>query len=253
MESLFPIPTIFAHRGSSQEAPENTLAAFNLAIHQGAPAIELDAQLSRDGQVIVIHDHSVDRTTNGSGLVSELDLKAIKELDAGVKFSDEFRGESIPTLGEVFDAVGQKVLINVELKNDASPFDDLPQKVAELVRKYNLQTRVMFSSFNPVALRKAKQELPGTACGLLVFPGLKGGFLKVTGGLLVRYDALHPNARSVTDKLIKQLHQSGKRIHVYTVNEPVLMHKLFDAGVDGVFTDKPKMALQLLEAFPPSK
>lgn len=253
MESIFPIPTIFAHRGSSSEAPENTLAAFEQAVKLGAHAVELDAQLTRDGHVVVIHDHSVDRTTDGSGLVRELQLSELKKLDAGSHFNETYRDERIPTLDEVFEAVGQKILINVELKNDATPFDDLPIKVAQIVKQHNLQPRVLFSSFNPLALRKIKRQLPESACGFLVFPGLHGGIIKFLGSMIVRCEALHPDVRSVSPTLIQRLHKAGQRIHVYTVNEPVEMHKLFELGVDGVFTDKPKMALQLLEAFPISK
>src|SRR3972149_525582 len=133
MLSGFPIPAIFAHRGSSAHAPENTLAAFELALQQEADGIELDAKLSADQQEDIIHDQTVDRTTHGTGRVRDLSPPALRELDAGSHFDVAFRGELIPTLAEVFEAVGKRTFINIELKNYESPNDPLPQKVVQLV------------------------------------------------------------------------------------------------------------------------
>ena len=174
MYRQLPTPAIFAHRGASAHAPENTLSAFKLAITQHANAIELDAKLCASGEVVVIHDQSVDRTTNGSGKLLELPLTVLNELDAGSWFGTDFQGERIPTLDEVFDVVGQKIFINVEITNYASPFDDLPNKVVDLVRRHGLQENVLFSSFNPMALRKANKLLPEVPIGLLALPGIKG-------------------------------------------------------------------------------
>ena len=144
-----PKPAIFAHRGASAYAPENTLASFELAIHQEADAIELDAKLTADGQVVVIHDQTVNRTTDGNGRVGKMTLTQIRQLDAGSYFAAAFYDERIPTLEEVFETVGRKILINIELTNYASMKDSLPEKVADLVRRHQLEKRVMFSSFNP--------------------------------------------------------------------------------------------------------
>src|SRR5689334_23229806 len=114
LESL-PRPVIFAHRGASAYAPENTIASFEFAVAQGTDAIELDVKLSADGHVIVHHDPTVDRTTNGKGKVKDLTLAELKTLDAGGFFSENFHGEKIPTLEEVFEAVGKRTFINVEL------------------------------------------------------------------------------------------------------------------------------------------
>src|SRR5512139_1857475 len=123
LESLSQ-PIIFAHRGASAHAPENTLAAFELALAQQADAIELDVKLSADGRVIVIHDSTVDRTTDGHGKVKDMSLADLKALDAGSFFSSEFAGEKIPTLDEVFEAVGRRTFINIELKNHRTRGDD---------------------------------------------------------------------------------------------------------------------------------
>ena len=160
MYANLPRPTIFAHRGSSAHAPENTLAAFELAIRQGADGIELDAKLTADHQVVVIHDSTVNRTTGANGIVRRMNLAEIKKLDAGSHFDYGFRGETIPTLDEVFETVGHRIFINVELTNYASPFDDLPDQVARVVKRHKQENRILFSSFNPLALLRVKYLLP---------------------------------------------------------------------------------------------
>lgn len=236
-------PTIFAHRGASAHAPENTLAAFDLALRQEADAFELDAKLSADGQVVVIHDQTVDRTTDGHGEVRNMTLPALKELDAGSFFDIAFRGERIPTLEEVFEAFGQKILINVELTNYATPADDLPVRVVELVKRHKLEKSILFSSFNPRALRMAHRLLPEVPKGMLALPGLPGWWARTwIGRIAVPYDALHPEISDVTPGLISKLHQQGRRMNVWTVNQAEDMQRLFSLGVDGIFTDDPELA-----------
>jgi glycerophosphoryl diester phosphodiesterase len=240
-----PRPTIFAHRGASAYAPENTLAAFELAVRQNAEAIELDAKLSADGAIVVIHDQTVDRTTGVSGSVRQMPLSALRLLDAGSHFDIAFRGQKIPTLEEVFETVGGKIFINVELTNYASPGDDLPDKAAALVQQFNLAGSVMFSSFNPRALRQAKKILPQVPAGLLALPGLGGAWARSRFGQWVPHQALHPELRDVTPRLVQRIHRSRRRIHVYTVNFRQDMERLFALGVDGIFTDDPLLALQV--------
>ena len=241
-----PRPTIFAHRGSSAHAPENTLAAFELAIHQGAPAIELDAKYCLDGHVVVIHDQTVDRTTGSTGKVRQLPLKALKELDAGSFFDSTYKGEKIPTLEEVFETVGRRSFINVEITNYASPLDDLPDRIAGLVKKFNLADRILFSSFNPLALLRVRQLLPQVPRGLLVFHGASGSWARGWIGRRFPCQALHPEASDVTASLVARTHQAGRRMHVYTVNQPEEMRRLINLGIDGIFTDDPPLAQQVL-------
>ena len=131
-------PIIFGHRGASKYAPENTLAAFTLSLQQGAEAIELDTMLTADGIPVVIHDRTVDRTTNGTGKVDQLMVEQLRVFDAGTKFSPNFRGEKIPLLEEIFTLYKDKALINVELKNYHNPTDDLPEIVIKLAKKKNV-------------------------------------------------------------------------------------------------------------------
>jgi glycerophosphoryl diester phosphodiesterase len=244
-----PHPTIFAHRGASAHSPENTLASFTLALRQNVEAIELDAKLSSDGQIVVIHDQTVDRTTDGSGRVNQLPLAALKELDAGTFYDIQFTGEKIPTLEEVFEAVGRKLFINVELTNYASPRDDLPQKVVELIKKHNLQKYILFSSFNPFVLSEAKHLLPEVPTGMLASSGITGAWARNWPGVLSLHDALHPEKSSVNPNLVNRIHARKKRIHVWTVNQVETMEKLFHFGVDGIFTDDPLVALSVRNDF----
>ena len=247
MYADLPRPTIFAHRGAKKYAPENTLAAFRLAVEQGAAAIELDAKLTADGEVVVHHDLTLERTTNGTGSLNTHTLAALKQLDAGSHFGPGFAGEPIPTLAEVFEAVGQQIFINVELTNYASPKDALPEKVVALVKHYGLEKLVMFSSFNRLALQSAQRLMPEIPLGLLAFPYLLGAPARSwIGRRWVDYQALHPALMDAKPRLIRKAHKWGKRVHVYTVNLRHDMLRLFQAGVDGIFTDDPLLALQVL-------
>lgn len=227
-------------------APENTIAAFEKAVAQNADGIELDAKLCTDGEVVVFHDQTVDRTTNGSGKVLEIPLAELKELDAGSWFSLDFTGENIPTLGEVFEAVGKNIFINIELTNYASVRDELPIKVANLVRKHGLEDSVLFSSFNPLALRKVHQLLPKTPIGLLALPGFAGAWARsFLGRWIVPYQAIHPEVRNTNSNLINRNQKRGKRVYAWTVNDPENLRELFKMGVDGVITDDPPLAQQI--------
>jgi glycerophosphoryl diester phosphodiesterase len=240
-----PRPTVIAHRGDSIHSPENTLAAFILAAENGADAIELDVKLSSDGHVVVIHDQVMNRTTNGTGRVTQLPLSAIRDLDAGGWFSEKYNGEKVPTLDEVFETVGKRLYVNIELTNYASPGDDLVGKVSELVIHHNLQDRILFSSFFPYNLRKARTILPNVPRGLLTMRGFLGS-LGRSVGWRGNYFALHPFFTDVTPGLIERVQRTGKRVHVWTVNPIGELKRMINLGVDAIITDDPRLALNLL-------
>lgn len=249
MLNTLPHPIIFAHRGASAYAPENTLAAFELALRQGADAIELDTKLTRDGHVVVIHDQTLERTTTQAGRVRDFSLTEIRKLDAGSHFDVAFRGEAVPTLEEVLKAVGQLTFINIEIANYATLTDDLPIKVANLVKQYNLSQRVIFSSFNPLALYRARRILPGTPIGLLAIAGSTGNWARSWPGRLLRYTSIHPEQRDVTREFVESAHKRGHPVFVYTVNRAEMMQHLFEIGVDGIFTDDPVLAQKVRGEF----
>jgi glycerophosphoryl diester phosphodiesterase len=246
LESL-PRPVVFAHRGASSYAPENTLAAFRLAVELGADAIELDAKLSADGQVMVIHDQSVDRTTNGSGNVNQLRGEYLGQLDAGSTFDHKYTGEPVPTLDQVFSEVGGKIFINVELTNYASGRDNLVPQVAELVEKHRLQDSVMFSSFNPVNLRKIHRLLPDCPVAILALAGNAGFLSRSIIGRWFSPQIVHPYLDDTTADFVRRQHRLGRRVHVWTVNMAEDMRRLFKMGVDGIFTDDPVLAMRIRE------
>jgi len=239
-------PVIFAHRGACALAPENTIASFELAVAHGADAVELDAKLSREGQVMVIHDPTLERTTSGKGKVNEFTLKELKTLDAGSKFGSNFAGEKIPTLQEVFEHVGNKLLVNVELTNYKSPQDDLIPRVVELVKKQNMQQRVLFSSFLPKNLLKIRTLLPEAAVAQLSLPGFPG---MVTRSNFIRHVSpaiIHPYLTDVSERYVRKEHSKGRRVHVWTVNQEKDLLRMLALNVDGIFTDDPKKARSLL-------
>ena len=246
MFTQFKKPIIFGHRGACAQAPENTIASFHLAVEQGADFIELDAKLSSDGEVMVIHDQTVDRTTDGTGAINQLTLAQLKALDAGSKFNPQFAGEKIPTLDEVFKEVGKDILINVELTNYASQTDGLLPKVAELVKDNHLEERILFSSFLPGNLTLIKKLLPQAPVALLCSGGFAGSFSRSIFCEKISPEIIHPNLLDVNDSYIKKEHERGRRVHVWTVIEKSDMERLFELGVDGIITDDPLVARQVL-------
>jgi glycerophosphoryl diester phosphodiesterase len=238
---------IFGHRGACALAPENTLSSFELAFAHLADAVELDAKLSKDNQVVVIHDQTVDRTTDGNGKVNALTLKDLKSLDAGSRFDKRFVGEKIPTLDEVFEQVGKKGYINVELTNYNSSKDALVEKVAQVVKLHNMESRVIFSSFLPKNLILIKKLLPNTPVGLLCLSGIGGLFSRSSIYRKISPEAIHPYKSDVTEPFVNREHEHGRRVHVWTVNEDIDLRRMFSLRVDGVFTDDPLKARKLLE------
>jgi len=241
-----PRPVIFAHRGASAHSPENTLSSFNLALLQGADAVELDVKLCADGYVVVFHDPTLDRTTNGSGRISHKTLAELRDLDAGAFFSDKFRGEKIPLLEEVFEAVAKKTFINIEFKNYTTLRDQLVDKVCALVAKHGLEDRVLFSSFSAANLEKASQLLPRVPRGLLAVEGWAGAWARSFGFTFGEYAALHPSVNDVDVQQIQRVHRLKRRVHTWTANKVEEIRRLNEWGVDGIYTDDPLMALQAL-------
>jgi len=230
-------PKIYAHRGANEHAPENTMAAFQLALDQHADGIELDAMLSGDGQVVVIHDDTVDRTTNGSGRVREMTLEQIRSLDAG-------KGERIPTLEEVLERFGGKLLINIELKNYASIFDALPIKVAKLINHFGLEDSVLISSFNPLNFPRIRRRLPDVKIGMLTQPNQA----KFWMWRLFKYNALHPHYSDVDKPLVETMHAQGRQVNVWTPDDAEEIIRLAELHVDGIITNFPQRVREVLES-----
>jgi len=239
-----PRPLVIAHRGASRLAPENTLPAFRLAADVGADAVELDARLSADGAVVVVHDLTLDRTTNGTGTVTATSLTELKSLDAGAKFGARFAGERIPILDEVFEAIGRRVLINVELKDYESVFDRrLAEAVVRIVRHHGLERRVLLSTFNPFGLRAVRRLAPDVPRALLLWATEKR-WMQLASRRLAAFEACHPHERMTDRHMIAAEHAQGRRVNVWTVNDADRMRELLLLGADGLITDAPDVAQQ---------
>jgi glycerophosphoryl diester phosphodiesterase len=217
-------PLVIAHRGASAYAPENTIAAFNRAVAIGADAIELDARLTRDGVIVVMH----------------CSYDELQILDAGSSFSSSFKGERVPTLEQVLQEMGGSVLINVELANSSSPWNSLPDRVIRLVEKLNLIDRVLISSFNPIALRRTRSLNDEIKIGLLIH-GRVPALVRSTLKFLVPHEYIHPH-----ESLIRNVRARwDRKINVWTVNDENRMRELLTSGIAGIITDVPDVAIRV--------
>jgi glycerophosphoryl diester phosphodiesterase len=239
---------VIAHRGASIVAPENTLPAFRLAAELGADAIEFDAKLTADGHVVIHHDRTLDRTTDGSGPLSARTLEELHRLDAGSHLNHKYIGVCIPTLKQVFQELGDRLLMNIELTNYARPFNSLPEAVSHMITEFDLMDRVLISSFNPIALMKMRRLAPKIPLGLLVMDTEPAWLISFTR-LITPYQAYHPSFSMIDEQLVQREHQLGHRINVWTVNEADKIRESLNMRVNGVITDVPDTARVLVEEY----
>jgi glycerophosphoryl diester phosphodiesterase len=242
----------FAHRGASHDAPENTLAAFRLAREMGADGVELDVQASKDGEAVVIHNFTVNATTDGQGAVKDKTLAELKELDAGAWFDAvptklAFAGQRIPTLQEVIIEVGHQLLLNIELKTKVFGDSGLIAEVVRLIEDHNLVHRAIVSSFNPLALRRVKGLNSHISTGLIYFFDLPAHLIQALLVFLADPDALHPEKHLVTQEYMSWAKEKGYRVNAWTVDEPAEMRRLISLGVDGIITNRPDLLRKVLE------
>lgn len=236
-----PPPLYIAHRGVSARYPENTLAAFSGAIAAGAQMIELDVCLTQDRQLVVIHDDTVDRTTDGSGAVKALTLEQLARLDAGSWFDPAFHTERVPTLGQVLDAVKGRLLVNIEIKSEAferhGPADAVERQVLALVHEKKMLDDVLVSSFEWQALAKLRAMDGQIALGLLsdvpLDERLHHWYRRVNGF------SWHPDYRILTRLQVDALHHLGARVFPYAVNGRIKTREMLAMGVDGLIVDDP--------------
>ncbi|RAP75180.1 glycerophosphodiester phosphodiesterase [Paenibacillus montanisoli] len=210
--------TIVAHRGWSGAAPENTMAAFALALKEpGIHFIELDVHLSKDGVPVVIHDHTLDRTTNGTGPVESYTYEQLRELDAGSWFGPAFEGQKIPSLEEVFELTKGRCKLAVELKTMGGNYEGIERKVLALIEQREMKDQVVLSSFDHDSMKRAHEIDPSVMTGLILFgkPTLIWEQLTYTGA-----SSISIHHEFVTDELMKEMYARGIDIGVWTVDEP---------------------------------
>ncbi|CAM4045895.1 hypothetical protein BAMA_10185 [Bacillus manliponensis] len=231
---------IFAHRGAAGTYPENTMISFQMAEKYEADGIELDVQFTKDGKVVVIHDETVNRTTNGKGAVRNYTYEDLRKLDASYKFSEKVGFCSIPLLEEVLEWLqSNTLLLNIELKNNKVPYRGLDEEVITLVRKYEMEDRTILSSFNHYSMKKCHMMAPDIETAILYREGLHSpwGYARKMGAT-----AIHPNYRYIADGIIEETMREGIAVRPYTVNDEEMMKKLFCMHVSGIVTDYPERA-----------
>jgi glycerophosphoryl diester phosphodiesterase len=233
---------VLAHRGASGYAPENTLEAFKLAMEMGADGFELDVHLSADGELIVIHDETVDRTTNGKGYVKDMTLSQLKQLDA-CKGMEAYRGARIPTLGEVYDLIKDTHhMVNVEIKTDNIFYKDIERKCLELEQEKGMQGRILYSSFNHYTAVELKCLAPDAKVGLLYEEELYHPWEYAKS---LDMDAIHPPKKNVyIPGLVEGALAAGIEVNVWTVNDEDTMKECLKYGI-GIITNYPDIALRL--------
>lgn len=237
-------PINFAHRGASAYCPENTFAAFEKAIELGATGIETDIQMTSDGHLVLIHDESVNRTTNGKGWVKNFTLYDLKKLDAGKWFHPSYAGEKIPTLEElILWAKHHQIWLNLELKNGTIPYQGMEEKVIHCIRTYRMDDQVIISSFNHQSLVRCKEILPIITTGLL-FGEVLTNLWNYTVNLKI--NTLHPNKSLVSESFVKLAHAYGLRVFPWTVNKKAAIKRILGQGADGLITDYPERVNLLL-------
>jgi glycerophosphoryl diester phosphodiesterase len=222
------LPLIIGHRGASADAPENTMAAFSLAIEQGADGIEFDVQLCADGVPVIVHDDTVDRICDASGRVDQMTVAELQRLDLGMD-------QTVPTLDELFERFGRSILYNLELKTMSVTDRGLEAAVAERLIAHGLGAEVLVSSFSLFALRRIRPLLP---------PAIRLGFLRERASTrlacrLAYADADHPDHRLVDAASMAWAERNGYRVHVWTVDDPDEARRLAALGVDGLITNRP--------------
>lgn len=246
MNRSLPNPVLFAHRGSSAHAPENTMAAFQLAINQGAPAIELDVQLSADDEVVVFHDCTLSRTTDGSGKLRRQSVRQLKSHQIRSDFHPVDPEVRIPTLKEVFSELDSNIFLNIELKNLSSPFDPLPKRVAKIIDDHQAADRILISSFNPVALASLHRHHSAVPRGLLLHRPYLVDLCILFPRLISGFQTIHPSFACLTEHRVNSLHKLGKKVFVYTLNKAEDILHALRCGADGFFTDDPQLGLRTL-------
>jgi glycerophosphoryl diester phosphodiesterase len=245
---------VYAHRGGSWNAPENTMGAFREAVSLGGvDYLELDLHITRDGEIVVIHDDTVDRTTNGKGKVSEMTLAQIEQLDAGSWFNHmfperarpQFTRERIPTLRTVIDfAKSAPIKLYIETKTVKSARRDFEQKVEEVLDEEGFDSFVVVESFDVESLKRMKAINPNLKTALLVEHLTDATILLAKQ---VSASEIAPHHESVTPPVVRRAHQAGLKVTAWTVDDPAEIKRLREANVDGIITNRPDLVKNLIQ------
>lgn len=227
----------YAHRGFCSQYPENTLLSFQKALDEGVDGIENDVQLTKDGQIIIMHDESVDRTTNGSGWVKDFTLEELKQLDASEKFGDRFGVQRVPTLREYLELVKDlPILTNIEMKTGVFEYLEMEQLLVDMLREYHMEGRILITSFNHFTIMRMKKLAPELRYGFLAYD-----WRLDAGEYTQRYGipCYHPDYHNLTPEVVEDLHSHGIEVNPYTVDDPEDIRDMIAKGVHSVITNCP--------------
>lgn len=240
-------PIVIAHRGSSDSAPENTMAAFKKAIEDRAHAIELDVRLTHDNKVIVIHDSRLERTTNGRGKVSDFNIEQLSAFDNGSWFNPKFSAEKIPSLSDILKLTSTKVGLNVEVKPVDKNQKLLTETCVSLIQQYKLQKSVLISSFEHAAISAVKRLDKTIMTAIIYSPVIHLG--KNPSSLAKKFeaDAFVISRNYLRDNMVIEAHNNGILVFVYTVDNWSQLERMVNAKVDGIMTSFPRTIRRLLE------
>ena len=244
-------PLVWAHRGASREAPENTLAAFLLAERMGADGIELDAQLCATGEVVVLHDESLGRTTGYPGLLGEAPWTLVRTLDAGARFAPRYAGERVPLLEDVLAQT--RLLVNVEIKCDRADDRGLTAACIDAIRRTKAEERVLLSSFNVLCLLRARARAPRLPRALLFERDAAFPFRHALSAPALGVVSLHPQDELATDPALAGWRRRGYGVVPWTVDDPVRGAALWRAGATGIITNVPDAMLAAFASWDPGR
>lgn len=250
------LPLIFGHRGASAWRPENSLAAFALAVEQDASGIECDAHLTRDGHIVIMHDDTIDATTDGHGAVSAMTLAELRMVSVRSRNGTPVHGEKIPVLQEVLDQFGSHdITLNIEIKPTSNA--DLAEAVATMVSAHPSSKDVLLSSFDRKAIAYLHQHYPQLRRALLypntamegVMARLARSTQWITFAALLGCEAIHPYWQLVTPRMITIAHNYSMRVNVWTLDDIKQAKALIGMGIDGIITNDPEKMMQGLSKY----
>ncbi len=227
----------YAHRGFCSRYPENTLLAFEKALAEGVDGIENDVQLTKDGQIIIMHDESIDRTTDGKGWVKDLTLAQLKELNANEKFGSQFPVQRVPTLREYLELVkDEPILTNIEMKTGVFEYREMEQLLVDMLREYKVEDRILITSFNHFTIMRMKKLAPELKYGFLAYDWrLDAGEYTKKNGI----PCYHPDYHNLTPEVVEDLHSHGIEVNPYTVDDPEDIRDMMAKGVHSVISNCP--------------
>ncbi|PKM65756.1 MAG: glycerophosphodiester phosphodiesterase [Firmicutes bacterium HGW-Firmicutes-2] len=228
---------IIAHRGASGYAPENTLASFIKAVEMGAKAIEFDVQMTKDEEIVVIHDYKLNRTTDGKGYIMNKTLEEIKRCDAGSWFSEAFMGEAVPLLTEVLEMIPKDITLHVEIKKAVFEKRAVEKKIVEILKSSNRLSQSVISSFDHYCIEQVHREVQVKTGALIDAKIIKPVDYLISRG--INNYSLNLGFEFVDAALIEEAHNNGLKVLSYTVNERSIAKMFEEMGVDGIFTNYP--------------